>query len=48
MHLYDNFYHNGFDLINFVILQMFTKFAINDEIIQKVFIYIIKKIDILY
>ena len=37
MHLYDNFYHNGFDLINFVILQMFTKFAINDEIIQKSF-----------
>ena len=37
MHLYNNFYHNGFELINFVILQMFTKFAINDEIIQKCF-----------
>ena len=35
LHLYNNFYHNGFDLINFVILQMFTKFAINDDIIQK-------------
>ena len=35
LHLYDNFYHNGFDLINFVILQMFTKFVINDEIVQK-------------
>ena len=34
-HLYNYFYHNGFDLINFVILQMFTKFVINDEIIQK-------------
>ena len=37
LHLYNNFYHNGFDLINFVILQMFTKFVINDEIIQKSF-----------
>ena len=35
MHLYNNFYHNGFDLINFVVLQMFTKYMINDEIIQK-------------
>ena len=35
LHLYNNFYHNGFDLINFVILQMFTKFSINDDIIQK-------------
>ena len=35
LHLYNNFYHNGFDLINFVILQMFTKFVINDEIIQR-------------
>ena len=37
MHLYNNFYHNGFDLINFVILQMFTKFVINDDIIQRSF-----------
>lgn len=37
MHLHNNFYHNGFDLINFVILQMFTKFVINDDIIQKSF-----------
>ena len=35
LHLYDNFYHNGFDLINYVILQMYTKYAINDDIIQK-------------
>ena len=37
MHLCNNFYHNGFELINFVILQMFTKYVINDEIIQKCF-----------
>ena len=37
MHLYNNFFHNGFELINFVILQMFTKYVINDEIIQKCF-----------
>ena len=37
MHLYNNFYHNGFDLINFVILQMFTKFVINDDMIQRSF-----------
>ena len=37
LHLYDNFYHNGFNLINFVILQMYTKYSINDDIIQKCF-----------
>ena len=37
LHLYDNFYHNGFDLINYVILQMYTKYSINDDIIQKCF-----------
>ena len=35
LHLYDNFFHNGFNLINFVILQMYTKYSINDDIIQK-------------
>ena len=37
LHLYNNFYHNGFNLINFVILQMYTKFSINDDIVQKCF-----------
>ena len=37
LHLYDNFFHNGFNLINYVILQMFTKYSINDNIIQKHF-----------
>ena len=44
LHLYENFFHNGFDLINFVILQMYTKYSINDEIIQKCF-HIYKKKD---
>ena len=44
LHLYDNFYHNGFNLINYVILQMFTKYSINDNIIQKCF-HIYKKKD---
>ena len=44
LHLYDNFFHNGFDLINFVILQMYTKYSINDEIIKKCF-HIYKKKD---
>ena len=35
LHLYDNFFHNGFNLINYVILQMFTKYSINDDMIQK-------------
>ena len=38
IHLYHNFYQNGFDLINFVILQMYSKnFAINDEILENCF-----------
>ena len=37
-HLYHNFYQNGFDLINFVILQMYSKnFSINDEILENCF-----------
>ena len=37
-HLYHNFYQNGFDLINFVILQMYSQnFAINDEILENCF-----------
>ena len=44
LHLHDNFYHNGFDLINYVILQMFTKYSINDDIVQKC-LHIYKKKD---
>ena len=44
LHLYDNFCHNGFNLINFVILQMYTKYSINDGIIQKC-LHIYKKKD---
>ena len=38
IHLYHNFYQNGFDLINFVILQMYSKnYAINDNILENCF-----------
>ena len=37
-HLYHNFYQNGFELINFVILQMYSKkYAINDTILENCF-----------
>ena len=34
---YQNFYHNGFDLINFVILQMFSIEPINEIILENCF-----------
>lgn len=38
MNLYYNFYQNGFDLINFVLLQMFSKnLRINDHILENYF-----------
>ena len=38
IHLYHNFYQNGFDLINFVLLQMYSKnHSINDEILENCF-----------
>ena len=37
MDLYQNFYHNGFDLINFVILQMYSDNPITDEILENHF-----------
>ena len=38
IHLYHNFYQNGFELINFVILQMYSKnYAINDDILENCF-----------
>ena len=37
MDLYQNFHHNGFDLINFVILQMYSNNPINDDILENCF-----------
>ena len=37
MDLFPNFNHNGFDLINFVILQMYSNNPINDEILENHF-----------
>ena len=36
-HLYQNFFHNGFDQINYVILQMYSSFPINDDILENYF-----------
>ena len=35
--LYQNFCHNGFDLINYVILQMFGSYPINNDILENNF-----------
>ena len=37
MGFYQNFYHNGFDLINFVILQMFSSEPIDEIILENCF-----------
>ena len=37
MDLYQNFYHNGFDLINYVILQMYSDCPINEDILENSF-----------
>ena len=37
MELYPNFNHNGFDLINFIILQMFSEYPINEDILENCF-----------
>ena len=37
MDLYQNFYHNGFDLINFVLLQMYSENPITDDILENCF-----------
>ena len=36
-HLYQNFYHNGFEQINYVILQMYSSYPINDDILENYF-----------
>ena len=33
MNLYSNFVHNGFDNLNFVILQMYSRYVINDDML---------------
>ena len=37
IHLYQNFYHNGFDMIEYVIIQMYSSFPINDDILENNF-----------
>ena len=37
MDLFQNFYHNGFDLITYVILQMYSDNPINEDILENCF-----------
>jgi hypothetical protein len=37
LNLYQNFIHNGFDLINYVILQMYGSNPINEDILENYF-----------
>ena len=37
VHLYQNFNHNGFDLIEYVIIQMYSSFPINEDILENCF-----------
>ena len=37
LNLYQNFYHNGFDLIEYVIMQMYSSFPINEDILENHF-----------
>ena len=37
IHLYQNFYHNGFEQINYIILQMYSSFPINNDILENYF-----------
>lgn len=37
LNLYQNFIHNGFDLINYVILQMYGSYPINEDILENYF-----------
>ena len=34
MRFYQNFYHNGFELIEYILIQMYSSFPINDEILE--------------
>jgi hypothetical protein len=37
MKFYQNFYHNGFELIEYVIIQMYSSFPINDDTLENCF-----------
>lgn len=37
MKFYQNFIHNGFDIIEYIILQMYSSYSITDEIIENCF-----------
>ena len=37
IHLYQNFAHNGFDVIEYVIIQMYSSFPINEDILENCF-----------
>ena len=37
INLYQNFYHNGFDMIEYVIVQMYTSSPINEDILENDF-----------
>ena len=37
IHLYQNFAHNGFDMIEYVIIQMYSSFPINEDILENCF-----------
>ena len=37
MNLYQNFFHNGFEEINYVILQMYSSYPINNDILENCF-----------
>ena len=37
MHFYSNFNHNGFDNLEFIILQMYSAYPISDEILENCF-----------
>ena len=37
VHLFQNFNHNGFDMIEYVIIQMYSSFPINEDILENCF-----------
>ncbi len=37
MKFYQNFYHNGFELIEYVLIQMYSSFQINDDTLENCF-----------
>ena len=37
IHLYQNFAHNGFDMIEYVLIQMYGSFPINEDILENCF-----------